>query len=201
MPFFTRLRRASVFLLRGQEKGTKEKATPHSRLAHSPCAPGPRACYGVRRQSIHGLASNWPTSCGPSFGQFLRSLAAIEGTPVARVVRARARIKSPSATAPALPYLLHPCGRHPPCRAPSPAEREKEMPAQSRGARALAWSWLRRMRSRGPPMQRQRDGGIARRVGARDCAQFDVSPWMDCRRTPGVALRSRRAGRLHGCRR
>ena len=43
-------------------------------------------------------------------------------------------------------------------------------------------------------MQRQRDGGKARRVGARDCAQFDASPGMDCRRTPGVALRSRRAG-------
>ena len=46
----------------------------------------------------------------------------------------------------------------------------------------------------GPPMQRQRDGGIARRVGAMDCAQFDASPWMDCRRTFGVALRSRMAG-------
>jgi hypothetical protein len=46
----------------------------------------------------------------------------------------------------------------------------------------------------GAPMQRQRGGGIARRVGARDCAQFDASPGMDCRRTPGVALRSRRAG-------
>ena len=43
-------------------------------------------------------------------------------------------------------------------------------------------------------MQRQRDVGKARRVGAMDCAQFDVSPWMDCRRTPRVALRSRRAG-------
>ena len=43
-------------------------------------------------------------------------------------------------------------------------------------------------------MQRQRDGGKARRVGARDRAQFDASPGMDCRRTPGVALRSRRAG-------
>ena len=46
----------------------------------------------------------------------------------------------------------------------------------------------------GAPMQRQRDAGKARRVGARDRAQFDVSPGTDCRRTPGVALRSRRAG-------
>ena len=46
----------------------------------------------------------------------------------------------------------------------------------------------------GAPMWRERDIGKARRVGARDCAQFDVSPGMDCRRTPGVALRSRRAG-------
>jgi hypothetical protein len=46
----------------------------------------------------------------------------------------------------------------------------------------------------GSPMQRQRGVGIARRVGARDCAQFDASPGMDCRRTSGVTLRSRRAG-------
>ncbi len=55
-----------------------------------------------------------------------------------------------------------------------------------------------RMRSKRAPMQRQGDVGIARKVGAMDCAQFDASPGMDCRRTPGVALRSRRAGRLHG---
>ena len=89
--FFTRFQRASHFSLRGQREGTKRKATPHSRLTHSPCAPGPRACYGVRRQSIPGLASNWPTSCVPSFGLILRSLAAIEGTPVARIVRDRAK--------------------------------------------------------------------------------------------------------------
>jgi hypothetical protein len=41
-------RRASVFLLRGQEKVTKEKATPHSRPTHSPCAPGSRGRSGVR---------------------------------------------------------------------------------------------------------------------------------------------------------
>ena len=39
--------RASHFLLRGQEKVTKEKATPRTRLTHSPCAPGARACSGV----------------------------------------------------------------------------------------------------------------------------------------------------------
>ena len=94
-----------------KRKVTKEKATPHSRLTHSPCAPGTRACYGVRRQSIPGLTSNWPTSCGPSFGLFLRSLAAIEGTPIARLVRAESKAKAP----------------HPPCRAPSPGEREKEI--------------------------------------------------------------------------
>ncbi len=62
----------------------QEKATPHSRLAHSPCAPGPRACYGVRRQSIHGLASNWPTSCGPSFGLVRQLLHALLSTACSR---------------------------------------------------------------------------------------------------------------------
>ena len=46
----------------------------------------------------------------------------------------------------------------------------------------------------GAPMQRQRDVGKARRVARKDASQFDVSPGTDCRRTPGVALRSRRAG-------
>ena len=96
MPFFTRLRRASHFSLRGQREVTKRKATPHSRLAHSPCAPGARACYGVRRQSIRGLASNWPTSCGPSFGQFLHRPAASDGTLIARIVRAKATANSQS---------------------------------------------------------------------------------------------------------
>ncbi len=147
LPFFTRLRRASHLSLCGhcaagaartaklarRAKGrspelrnmAQRKATPHSRLTHSPCAPRARACSGVRRQSIRGLASNWPTSCGPSFGQFLRSPAARDGTLLARIVRAK--IKAP----------------HPPCRAPSPAEREKEMPVQTQSMRKSAPSWLR----------------------------------------------------------
>ncbi len=79
-----------------KRKAPKRRPPRHSRLTHSPCAPGARACSGVRRQSIHGLASNWPTSCGPSFGQFLRSLATIEGTQIACVVHAKAKIKGPS---------------------------------------------------------------------------------------------------------
>ena len=46
----------------------------------------------------------------------------------------------------------------------------------------------------GAPMQRQRGVGKARRVGARDRAQFAASTRMCCQRTSGVALRSRRAG-------
>ena len=72
-------RRASHFSLLAQRKVTKRKSTPHSRPTHSPCASGARGSSGVRRQSVRGLASNWPTSCGPSFGHSLRSLAAIEG--------------------------------------------------------------------------------------------------------------------------
>ena len=180
-----------------KENVTKRKATPRSRLAHSPCAPGSRACYGVRRQSIPGLTSNWPTSCGPSFGQFLRSLAAIEGAPVARVVRARATAKRqshPRQLLLALLYLLHPCSRHPPAGHLLPQSGRRK--CQSK---AVVWGSLRCLGCagcavEGPPMQRQCDVGKARRVGAMDCAQFDASPGMDCRRTPGVALRSRRAG-------
>ena len=139
--------RASYFLLRGQEKVSKEKATPHSRLAHSPCAPGARACSGVRRQSIRGLASNWPTSCGPSFGQFLRSLAAIEGPHIARIVRAKAKSKAPRQLLlrcsrrlfPTPFYRIHPWMRtsciHAVVIRPAghllPLLREKEMPEQS----------------------------------------------------------------------
>ena len=124
--------RVSHFLLRGQEKVTKEKATPHSRLTHSPCAPGTRACSGVRRQSIPGLASNWPTSCGPSFGHSRQLL-------------------------PALLYLLHPCSRlHRPAasdgtliarivRAKSAAR------SQSQSVREAASSLLRTMRSQWAP--------------------------------------------------
>ena len=61
-------------------------------------------------------------------------------------------------------------------------------------ASALHWLCCARCAVTGAPMQRQGDVGIARRVGARDCAQFAVSTWKCCQRTPGVALRSRRAG-------
>ena len=180
--------RVSHFLLRGQEKVTKEKATPHSRLTHSPCAPGTRACSGVRRQSIRGLASNWPTSRGPSFGHSLRSPAASDGTLIARIVRAKATAEAEAeaeaiaeATLIRLRHLL-------PLRGRSKFQSTVEMCGN------LLRLGCARCAVNGAPMQRQRGGGIARRVGARDRAQFHVSPRMDCRRTPGVALRSRRAG-------
>lgn len=106
----------------GVKKVTKGKVTTHSRLPHSSCAPGPRACYGVRRQSIPGLASNWPTSCGPSFGHFLRRLAATEGALVARIVCARATVKAKAKT----PLIL----RHPLPRGEK--EKNSEMPMRAR---------------------------------------------------------------------
>src|SRR5690606_23869332 len=79
LSFFTRLRACELLSLGGQEQVVKETATPRSRPTHSPCATCPRGRSGVRRQSVHGLTSNWPTSCGPPCGLILRNLAAIEG--------------------------------------------------------------------------------------------------------------------------
>ncbi len=139
LPCFARLRRASHLSLCGQRNMAQRKATPHSRLPHSPCAPGARVCSGVRRQSIRGLASNWPTSCGPSFGQSLHSPAASDGTLIARIVRAKATAKSQSQST---------C--HPPS-APSPASPEKEASEQSQSVPEPASSLLRRMRSEWGP--------------------------------------------------
>ncbi len=86
---------------------------------------------------------------------------------------------------------------HPPCRAPSPAAREKEGQEPKRMLRArrnLLRLGCAGCAVNGAPMQRQRDVGKARRVARMDASQFDVSPGTDCRRTAGVALRSRRAG-------
>ena len=96
MPFFTRFQRASVFLLRGQEKGTKEKATPIQRSPGSATAPAllyhlhpcrrpalrlRNATPGVRRQSIHGLASNWAQSIAPTLRAFPTSRCRCKGGP------------------------------------------------------------------------------------------------------------------------
>ena len=185
--------------MRGQEKGTtapqerreqrswpvgrragarsQEKATPQSRLTHSPCAPGPRTCYGVRRQSIPGLASNWPTSCEPSFGLVLRSLAAIEGIPIARNVRAkvktprqslvrcaaqgRANVAIAGCVGATSTSCIHPVVI--PLRAPPPAVREKEIQRRRECTRGTASSWLRRMRSNGPPERRR--SGVGKPTG------------------------------------
>ncbi len=85
---------------------SQEKAIPHSRLPHSPCAPGARVCSGFRRQSIRGLTSNWPTSCGSSFGQFRQRLPALLhlAHPCPRM-RAKSTARGPSATAPCVVLL------------------------------------------------------------------------------------------------
>ena len=170
--------RVSHFLLRGQEKVTKEKATPHSRLTHSPCAPGTRACSGVRRQSIRGLASNWPTSCGPSFGHSLHSPAASDGTLVARILRARATAKGPSSA----------------LRAPSPVAREKEMPEQSCSVRESASSWLRTMRSDRGPYAAAKWWRNCPKGGSQGCEPVGCQSKDGLSANPGTASRSRRAG-------
>jgi hypothetical protein len=176
-------RRASVFLLRGQEKVTKEKATP-KRWSPGSCPPTPRQDSGGSLTA--------PPCAGSELGAIPR----------------------------AHPAGLS-CALTPPLRGPISAHRARQSKEQSQSQShlkipdAFSLEWANR-RSRtntkdhvrgsllrlgcarcavdGAPMQRQRDVGRARRVGARDCAQFDVSPGMDCRRTSGVTLRSRRAG-------
>jgi hypothetical protein len=108
----------------------------------------------------------------PPCGPFLRPAATANGTLEARILRAKAKNKAEA-------------------KAEAEAEARDNLLCLACAGRAVD----------GAPMQWQRHGGKARRVGARDCAQFAASPGMDWRRTSGVALRSRRAGRLHGCRR
>src|SRR6185312_17392882 len=81
------LPRAGNFLLLGQEKVTKEKATPRTRPPHI-------HVFRVRERSPRFadgtsvcLRRTGP-SCGPSFGLFRRPLAASEGARLARILRA-----------------------------------------------------------------------------------------------------------------
>jgi hypothetical protein len=152
----------------------------------------------------------------PPCGPFLRPDATAYGTLVARILRAKtkAKGKAPSATAPCV--ALNGCSRRrstspihgvvpPASMQSSSAFGTFSRTAGEGSSNAKAGAELQvcvflirfgcaRCAVDGPPIQRQCDAGIARRVGARDRAQFGASPGMDCRRTPGVALRSRRAG-------
>ena len=75
---FALLRSASYFLLSGQEKVAKEKATPLTRLADILSA---RSALGLRGLSTGhpALTTNWPTSMSATLRAFLRPTAASEG--------------------------------------------------------------------------------------------------------------------------
>ncbi len=172
----------------------QRKATPHSRLTHSPCAPGSRACCGVRRQSIHGLASNWPTSCGPSFGHSLRSLATIEGPHIACLVHAKAKIKGPSATAPCV--ALPPASMQSSSALPGTfsRKREKETPEQSQNVRASDFSLLRTMRINRGPYAAAKWWRNCPQGGSHGCEPVGCPSRAGRAANPGTASRSRRAG-------
>ncbi len=91
---FVLLRRASHFLLRGQEKVTKEKATPLARLADILSA---RSAVGLRGLSTAHpvLTPNWSASMRTTLRAFLRPPAATEGPRVEqRAILARTFQKS-----------------------------------------------------------------------------------------------------------
>ena len=96
---FTRLRRASHFLLRGQEKVTKEKATPKR------WSPGILSCDYA--SGLRGFADStsvcWQRTgrdpSRPPCGPFLRPAATAYGTLVARIVRAKTATSRATATA------------------------------------------------------------------------------------------------------
>ena len=88
---FTRLQRASHFLLRGQEKVTKEKATPMR------WSPGilPCDCAAGLRGFADSTSMCWQRTgrdpSRPPYGPFPRPVATAYGTLVARILRARAK--------------------------------------------------------------------------------------------------------------
>ena len=94
-------RRASHFLLRGQEKVTQEKATPMQRSpgirqlllrCSTPASmPSPalrlrNATPGVRRQPIHGLTANWAQSIAPTLRAIPTSRCRCKGGPVTGIL-------------------------------------------------------------------------------------------------------------------
>jgi hypothetical protein len=208
-------RRASAFLLRGQEKGTKEKATPKRwspGSATAPCVALPPAsmqssCPPTPRQGSGGSLTA-PPCADSKLGAIPRAhpaglsyalpppLRGPDSAHRARQCEEQSQSQSPSATAPCV--ALPPASMQSSSafgtfsRLAGEGQATAKVYARVRG-NSLRLGCARRAVD-GAPMQRQGDGGIARRVGAMDCAQFDASPGMDCRRTPGVALRSRRAG-------
>ncbi len=179
LPFFTRLRRGSHFSLRGQRESDLEKGHP----TFAPCA---QSLCSRSASLLRGSPTVHPwtdVELAHIVWAILRTIPSQprrdRGDPIARIVRAKA--KSPLIRP--VGHLLPPCGRR-------KCQRNVEA-AGNRLCLGCAGCAVN-----GPPMQRQRDAGIGRKVGAMDCAQFDASPGTDCRRTPAVALRSRKAGCL-----
>ncbi len=139
LPYFTRLRRASHLSLCGQRNMAQRKATPMQRspgILPSDCAKELRGWLTVHPCTGSQLA-RIPASHPAGFPTFLRRYIGAPGS----AHRARQSEQQSQSQSPP----------HPPCRAPSPAAREKGIQEQSQSLRGSASSLLRTMRSdRGP---------------------------------------------------
>jgi len=167
---FTRLRRASHFSLRGQRKVTKRKATPTF---------APDGLLSVRSPAV--LTVNRPAnnSAIPGLRQFAfpRLPAPLLGAPVGAPFQAKARAS---------------CAQKRAARrnGVSRSYKRKMIQAHDLTPPITAFPprlWRAGCAFNGAPMARRVGGEKARRVGARDRAQFDASPGMDCQRTPEPA--------------
>ncbi len=186
--------RASYFLLFGQEKVSKEKATP----TLAPYAQS--LCYGFA-SLLRGSPTVHPWT-GVELAHVVWATLRADppqsrrdrGAPCsARRARLSQSQKPPRQLLLALLYLLHPCSRHPPCRAPSPVAREKETSEQSRSVRESASSWLRTMRSEWAPYVAatwRRDSPQGGRKGLRPVRRqsrdgLSANPWSRVAQSEG----------------
>ena len=78
---------------------------------------------------------------------------------IASMVRVTARIKSPSATAPALHYLLHPCSRHSPSGHLLPQSGRRKFNSNANGCGGPLLLGCAGCAVNGPPERRRSDGG------------------------------------------
>ena len=180
---FTRLRRAASMPVFNSPQASESLSLAWPRESNHCAAGAARTARLARRAKGRSPESREGHPTLTPYAQSLCSRCAglLRGSPtvhpwtgveLAHIVWAI--LRTFSATAPALLYLLHPCSRlrspaasdgtliarivrakikapHPPCRAPSPAEREKEMPVQTQSMRKSVPSWLRTMRSEWGP--------------------------------------------------
>ena len=170
MPFFTRLRRASHFSLRGQREGNQEKGHPDAAVSGHPALRLRDAAPEVHRQHIRVLAANWPRSYGPSFGLFLRHAAATKGPHYCASCAAKQKQRQISAKCVGLSF----------------SRLREKVPgrADEGGLLILLFASARTTRAIWVPSLAT---GLRRECpkdGPHDVGQLAASPWMDCQQTP-----------------